>query len=117
MDENETDALVAKQGLGLRHDRRQILRMLFLRKARLMLQFPQLFRHRRQGILEGGMIGDRSVRLTVSHPPKTVVERSYENAAVGVVPTHNTGGPAQALGIGKERCLGIEGLPLPFPAS
>ena len=57
------------------------------------------------------MIRQGSVRLTVSHPPETVVERSREDAAVGVVPTHDASGPAQALGIGEKRGVGIEGLP------
>ena len=63
------------------------------------------------GILQSGMIGQGSVRLAVAHPPITVVQRSGKNAAVGVVPTHNTGSPAQTLGVSEERGVGIECLP------
>ncbi len=56
------------------------------------------------------MIRQGSVRLAIAHPPETVVECSRENAAIGVVPTDDTRGPAQPLGIGEERGVGVEGL-------
>ena len=85
-----------------RHHRCQILRMLFLRgspayasaRAHVSVTGATAF-------CQGRLIRHGSVRLAVAHPPETVVERSGENTAIGVVPTHHAGGPAQALGIGK----------------
>src|ERR1700677_559253 len=87
--------------------------MFFLqRKIGLMLEASQPLHDRRHCILESRIIRADSAPCTVSHPPETVVECSREDAAIGVVPTNDTGRPTQALGIGGERGMGVEGLPI-----
>ena len=112
MDEDETNAFVANQRLGLGHDRRLILRVFFFCQTRLMLQPAHHFLQRRRGILPGRMIRQRPVGLAVAHPPITVVKCSREDTAIGVVPTYDSRGPTETLGIGENRLPGIEGLPV-----